>query len=165
MNRQRHAIDQTMRHADWVDWEAPRLEALSGLHFTKVRAFQQSMLIKLVFHVGQGEFRSPHRHFQFGENPGERADVIFMAVRKNDSAHPLSILDEVGDIGNNDVDAQQLSFGEHQTRINHDNIVAPADRHAVHTELAEAPQGDNLQFSSWHGVLLMLADYVAERTE
>src|ERR1035438_10901509 len=86
-------------------------------------------------------------------------------MREDNAANPLAVLDQVGDVGDHNVDPEQFSFGEHEPGVDYDNIVVPADRHAVHTELAEAPQGDNLQFSSWHGVLMMLAECVTYRTE
>jgi hypothetical protein len=76
--------------------------------------------------------------------------VIFVAVRKNDAAYALAIFGEIRNIGDNDVYAQQFRFGEHQTRVDDDNVITPPDGHAVHTELAQPPEGDNLQFSSWH---------------
>ena len=136
------------------------LEALAGTHFAQVGVFEQSVLVEFVFDISQRELGAPDRHVEFGENPGQSANVVFMAVGEDDAAHPLAILDEVGNVGDNDVHAEQFGFGEHQARVDHNNVVAPADGHAVHTELAEAPQGDDLQFSSWHGVPLMLADCV-----
>ena len=61
-----------------------------------------------------------------------------------------AVLDEIGDVGNDDVDAEQFGLGEHEPGIDDDNVVAPADGHAVHTELAQAAEGDDVQFSSWH---------------
>jgi hypothetical protein len=76
--------------------------------------------------------------------------VIFVAVGQDDAANALAVLDEVGDVGDNDVDAKQFGFGEHESGVDDDDVVSPADRHAVHAEFAEAPQGDDLQFSSGH---------------
>jgi hypothetical protein len=63
--------------------------------------------------------------------------VVFVAVRKDDAAHMLAIFEQVRNVGNDDVDAQQLSFGEHQAGVNNDDVIAKADGHAVHTELAQ----------------------------
>ena len=62
----------------------------------------------------------------------------------------LAVFDEIGNVGDDDVDAEQFGFGEHESGVDDDDVVAPADGHAVHTELAQAAEGDNLQFSSWH---------------
>jgi hypothetical protein len=63
--------------------------------------------------------------------------VVFVAVRENDGANALAVLDEIGDVGDNDVDAEELGFREHEAGIDDDNVVAPAHGHAVHAEFAE----------------------------
>ena len=133
-----------------MNGEDSGLEALVGAHLAQVGVVQQSVLVEFVFDVSQREFGAPDGHVEFGENPGQGADVIFMAVGENDSAHALAVLDEIGDVGDHDIDAEQFGFGEHQSGVDDDDVVSPADGHAVHAELAEAPQRDDLQFSSWH---------------
>ncbi len=150
MNRQRNAIHQAVRHSNGMNGEHAGFEALAGTNLAQVGVVEQSVLVEFVLHIGQRELRAPHRHVEFGENPGQCADVIFVAVREDDSANPLAVLDEVGNVGNHNVHAEQFSLGEHKSRVDHNNVIAPAHGHAVHTELAEASEGDNLQFSSWH---------------
>ena len=60
------------------------------------------------------------------------------------------ILKQVRDVGNNDVDAQQLGFGKHQAGIDHDDVIAIADGHAVHPELAHPAERNYVQFPVWH---------------
>ncbi len=108
------------------------------------------MLIELVFDIGQREFSAPHRNVQFTENPRQGSNVILVTVRKDDPAHVLAIFEEIRNVGDDDVHAQQLGFREHQSRVNHDDVIAEADGHAVHTELAHPAQRNNMQFSSWH---------------
>ena len=108
------------------------------------------MLVEFVFDVGQRELGAPDGHVEFGENPGQRADVVFVAVGEDDSANALAVFDEIGNVGDDDVDAQQFGFGEHQAGVDDDDVVAPAHGHAVHAELAQAAQRHDMQFSSWH---------------
>ena len=150
VNRERNTIHQAVGYADGMNRERPGLEALAGPHLAEVSVLEQSMLVELVLHVSQSELGAPDGHVKFRQNPGQSANVIFVAMGENDAAHPLPILGEIRNVWNNDVHAQQFSFGEHQPCVDHNNIVAPTDGHAVHTELAEAPQRDDLQFSSWH---------------
>jgi hypothetical protein len=105
------------------------------------------VFVELVFDVGQRELGGPDGNVQFAENPGQGADVVFVAVREHDAAHMLAILEQVRNVGNDDVDAQQLGLGEHQAGIDHDDVIAIADGHAVHTELAHPAQRNNMQFS------------------
>src|ERR1700733_538370 len=150
MNRQRNAIHKAVRYANGMNRKGTGLEAFPGTNLAQISIVEQPVLVEFVLHVGQREFRPPYRHFELGENPGQCADVIFVAVGKDDSANPLAILNEIGNVGNYNVNTEQFSLGEHQPGVDHNNVIAPAHGHAVHTELAEPSEGDNLQFSSWH---------------
>ncbi len=44
----------------------------------------------------------------------------------------------------------KFGFGEHQAGVDDDDVIAPAHGHAVHSELAQAAERYNVQFSSWH---------------
>jgi uncharacterized protein YijF (DUF1287 family) len=108
------------------------------------------MLVELVFDVSQREFRAPHRDVQFRQNPGQCADVVFVTMRQKNAAHALAVFDEVRNVGNDDVDPEQFGLGKHQPRIDDQDVISPAHGHAVHAELAESAQGDDLQFSGRH---------------
>ena len=108
------------------------------------------MLFQLVFHVSKCELGAPDRHVQFAQNPGQGSDVVFVTMRENNGANALAVLNQIGNFRNNNIDAEKFGLGKHQARVNDDDVVAPAHGHAVHSELAQAAQGDNVQFSSWH---------------
>ena len=57
----------------------------------------------------------------------------------------LLVFNEVGDVGDDDVDAEQLRLGEHEAGVNDDNVVFPANGEAVHAELAQPAKGNNFQ--------------------
>ena len=149
---QRHAIHQAMRDLDGVDGEGPDLETLARTDLAQVGVVEQAVFFEFVFHVGQGELRAPDRHIQLAENPGQRADVVFVAVGENDAFHPLAVFGQIGDVRDNNIDAQQFGFRKHQAAVDDDDVVTPANGHAVHPELAQAPEGYDVQFSSWHAV-------------
>src|SRR6202035_1262262 len=102
-----------------------------------------------------GELRAPDGNVEFGEHPGKRTDVIFVTVSEDDAADALPVLDEIGNVGDYDVDTEEFGFGKHESGVDDNDVVAPADGHAVHTELAQAPERDNLQFSGWHWVRII----------
>ena len=83
---ERDAIDQAVRDVDGMDGEGAGLEALVGAHLAEVGVVEQSVLFEFVFDVGEGELGALDRHLEFGENPGQRADVIFVAVGEDDAA-------------------------------------------------------------------------------
>jgi hypothetical protein len=57
---------------------------------------------------------------------------------EDDGADVLLVLDEVGDVGDDDVDAEELGLGEHEAGIDDDDVVFIAEGEAVHAELAES---------------------------
>ena len=150
VDREGNAIDQAVRDLDRMDGERSGLEALVGAHFAKVGVVEQAVLVEFVFDVGERELGAPDGDVEFGEDPGQCADVIFVAVSEDDSANALAVLDEIGNVGNDDVDAEEFGFGEHESGVDDDDVVSPANGHAVHAEFAEAPEGNDLQFSGGH---------------
>src|ERR1035438_1220174 len=73
-----------------------------------------------------------------------------------------AILDQVRDIGDHNVHAQQLGFRKHESGIDDDDVVTPANRHAIHAEFAEPSEWYNLKFSCWHLQFSMLAQECRE---
>jgi hypothetical protein len=70
-----------------------------------------------------------------------------MSVGKKNGADVLPIFEEIRDVGDNDIDAQELGFGEHEAGIDNDDVVSPADGHAVHAELAHSAERNYVKFS------------------
>jgi len=66
-----------------------------------------------------------------------------VAMGEDDGADLLTVLGEIADIGDDDVDAQELFFGEHQAGIDDDDVILPSEGHAVHPELTKAPEGNH----------------------
>ena len=138
VDRQRNAVDQAVRHLDGIDGERPDLEALAGLDLVELGVVQQPVLFQLALDVGQREFGGVDGDVQLRQQPGQRADVVFVAVRQHHGAHMLAVLEQIAEIRDHDVHAQQFGFGEHQPGVDDDDVVTPANGHAVHAEFAES---------------------------
>ena len=141
MDSQRNAIHQTVRDLNWMNGEWANLEAITGTNLAQIGVVQKPMLVELIFYICQSEFCAPDWNVQFGKYPWQRADMVLMTMGEHNTAHALTILDQVGDIGNDDVHAEQFSFGEHHSGIYNDDVIAPAHGHAIHAELAKAAEG------------------------
>src|SRR5437667_8633007 len=146
------AIHQAVRDLDGMNGEWPHAEALAADDSMQLRLLQQTVFFQLVFDVGQGEFRAVDRDGELSKNPGQAADVVFMAVSENDGANMLAIFQQIGDIGDDDVNAQQLGFREHEAGVNHDDVVTPAKGNAVHAELNEAVERGEVHATAGHRV-------------
>ncbi len=54
----------------------------------------------------------------------------------------LLVLLEIGDVGDDDIHAEELGLGKHHARIDQNHIVARTEDHHVHAELAQSAQGN-----------------------
>src|SRR5215469_2867001 len=150
MDRQGDAIDQTVRHLDGMNRKWPDAEALIGPDLVQLRLLEQPVLFQFVLDIGQGEFGGIHRYIQFAQQVRKPANMIFVTVSDHYAANVLAIFDQVSEVRNNDIDAQQFGFGEHQAGIDDDDVVGPAHGHAVHAELAKASKRNDVEFTARH---------------
>ena len=145
------AVDQRVGDADGEDREDAEVEAAAREDLDELGVVEEAMLFELALYIGQSKFCSIDRDVEVGEDPREAADVILMPVRKNNPADFRSVLDEVADVGDDDVDAEELFFWEHEAGVDHDDVVTVVECEAVHAELAESAERDYLQFFISHG--------------
>ena len=145
-----------MSYADGLDGERADGEPCLGFNFDQLGLIEQLVLFELVFHVGQRELGAVNRNLQLVQDPGQPSDVVLVAVREHDGPNVLLVFDQVGDVGHHNVHAEQLGFGKHQARVNHNNVIFPAHGQAVHTELAQPTQGNDLQLFCLHRSISML---------
>jgi|GEM_PF-4372596 len=138
-------------NADGEDGKDAEVEAAAGEDFDEFGVVEEAMLFELAFDVGEGELGAVDGDVEVGEDPGEAADVVLVAVGEDDAADFGAVLDEVGDVRDDDVDAEELFFGEHEAGVDHDDVVAVVECEAVHAELAESAERDYLQFFISHG--------------
>ena len=58
---------------------------------------------------------------------------------------------DVGDVGDDEVDAEHLLVGEHEAGVDGDHVVAVLEQHHVLADLAETAEGDYAKFADvWH---------------
>jgi hypothetical protein len=132
----RHAVDQRVRDPDGHDVEDSKREAAAGKDLDQLGVVKQAMLFELALDIGQGELGAVDRDVQLGEDPGQAADVVFVTVGEADAADLVAVLDQIANVGNDNVDAKQLFFGKHQSGVDDDDVVVEAKGEAVHSELA-----------------------------
>ena len=68
-----------------------------------------------------------------------------MAVREKYGLDFVLVFEQVGDVRNDDVDAQQLLIGKHDARINDNHGAVRAERHHVHAEFTESAKGNDFE--------------------
>ena len=116
------------------------------------------MLVELALDVGQGELSGVDGDFELGEDPGQAADVVPSWPWVSTMARtPGLVFNQVGDIRDYDIDAEQLRLGEHEAGVDHDDVIFVAKGEAVHAEFAKAAERDDFQFFRLHLSALMVA--------
>ena len=148
---ERDAIDQAVRDAQGLDGEGPEVELALGLNLDELGVVQQLVLFELALDIGKRELRGIDGDIELAQQPGQAADVVFVAVGKDDAAHAGAVFDEVGDVRDDDVDAEQIALRKHQAGVDDEDVFVPANGHAVHAELAKSADGNDLEFAFRHG--------------
>ena len=102
-------------------------------------------MLEFVLHQTHREAGAVDRNIQIREDEGKRADVIFVAVRQEDGFDFALVLEQVSDVGDDDVDAKQFIVGKHDSGIDDDDGSVAAERHHVHAEFAETAERNDFK--------------------
>src|SRR5260370_32953882 len=66
--------------------------------------------------------------------------MVLVAVTEKDPQHLAALLEEVRDVGQNEVDAKHVFLREHQPGVDDEHLVLPLERPHVDADLAKAAQ-------------------------
>ena len=142
-NGEGYAIDGAVSDGNEFDFVLAEFDATAGNGFEKFGGIEKSGFFETLFDQGESEAGSVYRDVEIAEDVGKRADVIFVAVRENNAADMLAILFEVGDVGDDEVDAKEFGVGKHHAGVDDEDIVAKTQDQHVHTKFAETTERNN----------------------
>ena len=91
----------------------------------------------------QRQRRAVDRTIDVRQQVGDGPDVVFVPVREHERGDAALL--QVGEVGNDEVDAEELDVGERHPGVDDETRVPVRDRHEVHAELAEAAQRDDFK--------------------
>ena len=106
---------------------------------------EQARLLQLDLRQPAGERCRIHGHVQVLQQVWQRANVILMAVREEDSLHAIRAFGQIRDIGIHQVDARHIALRKHQPGIDDENILIVLQRQQVLPNLSKPAQRDHLQ--------------------
>jgi hypothetical protein len=69
--------------------------------------------------------------------------VIFVTMRHQQGPQFVPALADVGEVVDNDIDAEHLVVGEHQSAVDHDHVVVGLDDRHVAPDLAATAERDD----------------------
>ena len=141
-----HRIGDGVVHMDELHAEPPRLHRIPRLTHHQLGLAQQVMLLQLQPDKAGGHTGGVHRHIQFPQEVGQRADMVLVAVGDEDAPDAVSVFQQVGEIGNDHVDAVHIVIGEAHAGVHHHHVVAVLIYGHVLADLVETAKGDDFQF-------------------
>ena len=130
----------------WVVWKnstvkGAEFDHIVGRDRVQVGFGQQLLLAQLDLQQPLRQRRGIDRRTQpLLDEVGERADVVFMAVRQDDAAHLLQAFHDVAGVGDDDVDAVHLARGKHEAGIDDQQILVRFQHEHVLANFAQAAQ-------------------------
>src|ERR1022692_627133 len=141
---QRDGADDGVRYMDKLDLEWTYRQYLLRLDWIQLGFFFKLVFFQPPLYQSQREGCSVHWHADLGQEIGHRSDVVLMAVGQDQSFDLRLVLLQEGEIGHDQVHAQQFVFREHHPGVDHDDFITETDGGHVHAELAQSAQGDYL---------------------
>src|SRR5918999_2033919 len=141
-----------MSDADELKAEGTELDRPGrGIGLTQLRRLQEPVLVELRLHEPERESRRPYlRDRDLAEEIWEGADVVFVTVREHDRANAPGTLAEIGEVGQDQVDAEVLVAREGKSGVDDENVAVGLEGGHVLADLAETPERDDPQGVSRH---------------
>ncbi len=136
-----HVRDR-VRHVDELDLERAGLDPLARLHALERRILDAVLIELAARHLDRQRTAEDPRTVRrdLTEEERQRPEVVLVAVRDDDRVDVRGALDQVGEVGQDEVDAVLLLRREAQTDVDHDDVVALLDDRHVLADLTEPAQ-------------------------
>ena len=146
---QPHAVRDRMGDRQELDLERADAEALARGDAPQVGAAGEiGALAEPRFDQAARQRRGVDRRVErhhLAQQIGQRADVILVAVRHHDAAHVAGPLPQIAEVGDHHVDAPHVVLGEHDPRIDDQDVAAMLEEHHVLADFPQAAEGDEAQ--------------------
>ena len=134
-------------HVDEFHGEAARADHLARLHGAQRAALGQARdaVVELVLEQLHGHFAAVDGRLELAHQVRQAADVVLMAVGDEDAAHAVAVLQHIGEIRDDRVDARHRLVREDLAAIDDDDVAAVFVGRHVLADLAHAAQRDHAQ--------------------
>lgn len=122
----------------------PEGELGIGINAVKPGIPEQPVLLQLSLDQAKRQARGIEREIHLLEQIRNTADMVFMPVGDNQGPHLILIIQQVGNIGNDQVNTQQALIRKFRPAADSDNIITVLQDIHILANLMDAAQGGNL---------------------
>ncbi len=102
------------------------------------------MFVELGLDHRKREGRAVDRTIDAGQDVRHRADVVLVAMGQDECGDASPIGLERSEVGDHQIDAEQLGFREHHAGIDEHGGIPAGDEQHVHAELAKPAERDDI---------------------
>ena len=144
-------VGDRVGEVDQLELEGPALDLLPRRQLLQRRVGELVLVELGAHHPDRQQAAVDHRrHADLAQHVGQGADVVLVAVGEDDRLDVVGAVAQVGEVGQDEVDAVHLGGREHQPGVDDDDPAVVLDHGHVLADLAEAAQGQHSQFLAWH---------------
>src|SRR6266516_1944284 len=127
-------------HSHRLDAEGDQLHGVPHSNLAQVRLAQDAMLPKLRLDESQRQPRAEHGNVQLLQRKRQATDVVLMPVGEENPEDLAPAVEQIRDVGQDQVDAEHVLLREHQPGVHDQDSVLPLERPHVDADLAETAQ-------------------------
>src|ERR1700691_4273619 len=162
-DRKRIRFRNGMRHIDEIDGEGAELQPRAGLRYIYRDVRRARFAEAARFKQGGGERRGVKRNVEFRPKVDQRAHMVFVSMRQHQTDEVLSLLDEIADVRQDEVDTRQMLLGGKGNAAVDDqprplSAVAETVDRKVHSDFADAAERGKYQFWIRHHSIRAVAE-------
>ena len=148
----RTRIGNRMGHVDQLHVERPRFDRVAGVDLLELHVFEPVLVELGAGHRDRQpaavDRRRPTGGAELAQHPGQRAEMILVAVRDHDRLDVVCPLAQVAEIRQHQVDAEHLGGREAQPGVDHDDPpVVLHDGHVL-ADLAQPAEREDAKCSA-----------------
>ena len=148
LGRRRHGarVGDRVRHVQQLDVERAELEPLAGVDVGDV-GLPEAVLVELGARHGRRQRTAEHRQVlaQLAQDPGQRPQVVLVAVGHDDALDVVDPRAQVAEVGQHQVDADHLGGREAQPDVDDEDPALVLEDHHVLADLAQPAEREDAE--------------------
>ena len=143
VHRDGDSVRDAVVDVDQLDVKAAELYMPAGVHLDERRGRGETVLLQFVLDQTDGQRGAVDRHVHLREQIRDAADMVLMAVGDDHAADAVAVLLQIGEIRDDQIDAEHIAVGERHTAVNDHDIALALKHGEVLADLVEtAEEGD-----------------------
>ena len=136
---------------EWLTWmnstgELPRPDGTARLHGDELGALDETVLLQFQLDEAGGEAGAVDGHVHLFKDVGNGAHMVLVAVGDEEASDAGAVLDEVGHVGDDAVDAVHIVPGKGHAAVHDDDLPAVLVGGHILADLVETAQRNDFQF-------------------